>query len=339
MFYRLFDYSEFNPLFMFIDNAFGVKKSYKALTETRNEFLSYKETFNNCLYKYKPQLSGEKKEDYCLGDDINLPNVKRRISTVIKKYDTIKSKDDFIKVKNEYFSFNSIDTSILAINYDDYGKKDYISNFLKNIFQYFGLNYKLLNKYKKESYTSEIKIKQKWIGAIAYFAYKGKTCKLLAKYPLLENEALLFIIDFIIDNYSQDFIEAQVDMLDDQIDELITFSQNLICEFSKKENAINIEMKNSSDDLEKYCIYNSFLQQLQVYKKILNNVLKIANDNDFYNQTDLLKGFLSEGYDDMDTMTKIFMNQVIAVNFLTKLYGRIFNADIFFENSFFKITE
>lgn len=338
MFYKLFESSEFKPFYMFVESVFGKENHYKNLAEIRDEFISYKKAFNDNLYKYKPRTGGVKKEDYCLGDDNHLPNGIRTISAVIKQYDTIKTKSEFIKVENEYFSFNSIDISILAIN-NNTGKKDYTSKFLKCIFKYFGLDYEDLHKYRKEKNTKEIKIKQKWLGLIAYFSYKYNTNELLSKYPLLENEALLFIIDYIIDNYSNDLIKTKIDMIDNQIRDLILSVKDMIYKLSVKENEISEMMDNSFDNFEKYFTYNSYYNQLKVYKKILHSIFEIINDECFYNQTNPLKGFLIEGSNDMNTLTKILMNQLITVKFLTKLYGKIFNANIFFDNSFDTIIE
>lgn len=339
MFYKLFDNSEFKPFYTFAESTFGYKNTLKDLGKFSDEYRSYIDAFTNHLYTYDASKLLVGKVGYCLEND-NVINSKgttmETINSVLdyynKKFVDKITKEDFKKVENEYFSFNIIDAAILGNISNGSKRGDYTINTLKKIFAYFGLDYEDLHIYKNANNTQGNKINQKWIGLIVFFADKGSPNKLLPKYPILENGALLFMIDYIIENYSISFIRRQsCSTLDKQLYYLDTLTDDMIEKLSSKQDEIYGKMYTLSNNPMQQLLYTSYYNQVNTYKNILCTILNIIKTETFHNPVDSLKSFV---FKDMDTLTNIFINQLIAVKFLTKLYGDIYNATMFFENSY-----
>ena len=76
-----------------------------------------------------------------------------------------------------------------------------------------------------------------------------------------------------------------------------------------------------------------------MYKRFAYYIIETIHDENFYEQIDVIEAFLGEESNNMNTMTKILMNQLIVVKFLTKIYDRINKAVIYFQNSIDSVNE
>lgn len=326
---------------------------YEEIIRVKREFQLYMETFNNYLYEYKVNQRGEAKKGYCLGDDNCLPELEKTISTVMsekKEGNDIKSKDEFKKVENGQFSCNVIDYSILSIIYYNYSMKEGTRRILTNLFNYFGLDYSKLQEYKRGAKNKKLVIRQKWIGMFVFLVHKSisdesftlsedNVNELLCKYQFLEDNVLLCIIDYVIDNYSEVFIKDMVDKLNKYTEDLLSVVDSAMEEFLSWEKSIDNKMTEIVGDLDKYMMYSSYLHQLRVYKRFAYYIIETIHDENFYEQIDVIEAFLGEESNNMNTMTKILMNQLIVVKFLTKIYDRINKAVIYFQNSIDSVNE